>query len=315
MTNKNKKKKAPSKNTNNVLKHKTEDLQKTIKDLMQELNLKETVIQEYKKQLSLSDKLILKLTHQVDSDLQTLYRLYENLIPTQLPYIPDCEFSYKFLSSPRGAGKDFYQIIPFKRRNFGLIMSSCVSHIVSSLLFSSRLKLAAQTDYKNLQPHDFLLTLSKEINEQQRNTEIETKIDIFYSTIDQKKYTLSYCLVGSIYSFLYSFDTKKIHDLQPLSPNFNTEQMSSVKSHKMNLNPKDHLILCSPGVVECLNEQGEAFGVTRLKQVIHSVEEPGAHLMKNQILYAIKSFYKDHEINRDQSIFVMEIRDKILRLT
>lgn len=315
MANKNTKKKSILKNTNNVLKHKTEDLQKTIKELMQELDLKETIIQEYKKQLSLSNKLILKLTQQVDSDLQTLYRLYENLIPTQLPYIPDCEFSYKFLSSPTGRGKDFYQVIPFKRRNFGLIMSSCVSHIVSSLLFSSRLKLATRTDYKNLQPHDFLLALSKEMHEQQKNTEIDTKIDIFYGRIDQKKYTLSYCLAGSIYSFLYSFDTKKIHDLTPLSSSFNVEQLSSSSSQKVNLNPKDHLILCSPGVVECLNEQGEAFGVNRLKQVIHSAEEPDAHLMRNHILYSIKSFYKDQEISRDQSIFVMEIRDKILRLT
>ena len=313
MTDNNKKKQYFPKNTDNVLKHKTEDLQKKIKELMEELHLKETVVQEYKKQLSLSDKLILKLTHQVDSDLQTLYRLYENLIPTQLPYIPDCEFSCKFLSSPKGIGKDFYQVIPFKRRKFGLIMSSCVSHIVSSLLFSSRLKLISRTI--NLQPHDFLLTLSKEMNEQQKNIETDAKIDIFYSVIDQKKYTLSYCLAGSIYSFLYSFETKKIHELHPLSSKFNIKQLSSVKSRKINLNPKDHLILCSPGVVECLNEQGETFGLDRLKQVIHSTKEPGAHLMRNHILHDVKSFCKDQEINRDQSIFVMEIRDKILRLT
>ena len=91
--------------------------------------------------------------------------------------------------------------------------------------------------------------------------------------------------------------------------------MSEVKSRKINLNPKDHLILCSPGVVECLNTRGEPFGIHRLKQIILNAEEPGAHLMRNQILYAVKSFSKDKEINRDQSIFVMEIRDKILRLT
>ena len=313
MTNKYTKKKPTSKNTNNILKHKTEDLQKTIKELTRELHLKETIIQEYKKQISLSDKLILKLTQQVDSDLQTLHRLYENLIPTQLPYIPDCEFSCKFLSSPKGEGKDFYQVMPFKRRNFGLIMSSCFSHIISSLLFSSRLKLTSRTT--NLQPHDFLLTLSKEMHEQQKNIKTDTKVDIFYSIIDQKKYTLSYCSAGSIYSFLYSFEAKKIHDLHPLSSNFNTKQLSEIKSKKVNLNPKDHLILCSPGVVEGVSEQGKSFGVERLKQIIHNAEEPGAHLMKNQILYAIKSFYKNQDIHRDQSIFVMEIRDKILRLT
>ncbi len=309
------KKKSTVNITDNVLKQKPEDLQKTIKEMMQDLNLKEAVIQEYKKQLSLSDKLILKLTRQVDSDLQTLYRLYENLIPTQLPHIPDCEFSFKFLSSPKGAGKDFYQVIPFKKRNFGLIMSSCVSHIVSSLLFSSRLKLAARTDYKHLQPHDFLSALSKEMDEQHKNTEIDAKIDIFYAVIDQKKYTLSYCLAGSIYCFLYSFSTKKLHRLNSFSSNFTVEQLSSAGSQKINLNPKDHIVLCSPGIVECFNEHGEAFGLTRLQQIIQNTEEPGAHLMRNNILYSIKSFYKDQEATRDQSIFIMEIRDKILRLT
>ena len=309
------KKKSTVNSSDNVLQQKPEDLQKIIKEMTRELDLKETVIQGYKKQLSLSDKLILKLTQQVDSDLQTLYRLYENLIPTQLPYIPDCEFSCKFLSSPKGDGKDFYQVIPFKKRNFGLIMSSCVSHIVSSLLFSSRLKLAARTDYKNLQPHDFLSALSKEMDEQHKNTQIDAKIDMFYAVIDQKKYTLSYCAIGSICCFLYSFNTKKLQKLNSSSSKFTSKQLSSTRSQKINLNPKDHLILCSPGIVECFNEKGEAFGVSRLQQIIQNTEEPGAHLMRNNILYSIKSFYKDQETTRDQSIFVMEIRDKILRLT
>ena len=151
--------------------------------------MKDSIIQEYQKQLSLSNEMVLKMTQQVQADLQNLYNLHENLIPTSFPNIPDCEFSYKFISSLAGKGKDFYQIIPLYKMHFGLVMSSCVSHILSSLLLSSRLRLMARTDYKKLQPAEVLRALIKEVNHQMEGVKIKTKMDIFYAITNQKKIT------------------------------------------------------------------------------------------------------------------------------
>lgn len=312
MTKKNK----PSKNKSNQIlhyrgpDHKIEELKNKIKDLSQEITHKDNLIKKFQEQLSSSNELVLKLTRQVDMDLHKLYSLHENLIPTHFPSIPNCAFSFKFISSPKGTGKDFYQVIPLKKMHFGVIISSCASHILSALLFSSRLKLIPK--YKNAQPADVLQTLAKEVHDQHRHASI--KIDIFYSVMNRRTYKLSYCSIGQIYGFLYCFSTKKIQELKSSSPYFNINNLHDFSNQKISFNPRDRLILCSPGIVEALNKKGQKFGVERLKQTIQNVTTPGPHQLRNEIIYSVQSFTKDHKIGRDQSIVVMEIKDRILKL-
>ena len=311
---KNLKKTSDKNNYAPILDHKIEDFKKTIKNLSQEVALKDSIIQEYKKQLETSSRLISQISKKSEEDLQNLHTLYENIVPTQFPSIPDCEFSFKFISSPKGQGKDFYQVIPLQKLHFGLLISSCVSHILSSLLISSRLSLMNRSDYKTLQPHETLSSIKKEVFEN-LNPAQPKKIDIFYSVVNQKKYTLSYCQAGSIYACLYSYDSKSFKDLSLDGDQSSFEKKTLSSSLKLDLNPKDHLILCSPGVFECTNIKGDNFTSLLLKEAILKVKKPGAHLIRNSILYSLKSFCKGSPLMRDQSIFVMEIQDKILKLT
>ena len=298
-----------------VLNHTETNLQTRVSELMEELKSRDALIQEYQKQLSISNEVVLKLTQQVQVDLQNLYNLHENLIPTHFPNIPDCEFSYKFISSLKGKGKDFYQIIPLYRRHFGLVMSSCASHILSSLLFSSRLRLMARTDYKKLQPAEVLTALIKEIDSQMKGIQMDTKVDIFYAVTNQKKYHLSYCSIGRICCLLYSLSHRELYELKPSCSQLNVENIEQVSNKKVELNPRDHLIICSPGVVECKNEKGEVYGIDRLKEVVQGVKIPGAHQLRNKIIHSVQSFSKKSKIERDVSVMVMEIRDRILKLT
>ena len=287
-----------------------------ISDLKEEIKSKDTIIREYQKQLSFSNEVVLKLTQEIQKDLQNLYNLHENLIPTHFPNIPDCEFSYKFISSLKGIGKDFYQIIPLFRRHFGLVMSSCRSHILSSLLFSSRLRLMARIEYRKLQPAEVLKALMKEVGEQMKGTQNQSQVDIFYGIVNQKTYQLSYCSIGQICCLLYSFVNNEIHELKPCAQKFSMEDFHEVCNKKMALNQKDHLIICSPGLIECKNNKGEIYGVDRLKEVVQSCRSPGAHKMRNKIMHSIHSFSDKNtkNLSRDQSIVVMEIKDRILRL-
>ena len=315
------KKKKTGKKTNSIrlkpkiLNHNKTNLQTRVSELMEEIKNKDILIQEYQKQLSISNEVVLKLTQQVQVDLKNLYNLHENLIPTHFPNIPDCEFSYKFISSLKGKGKDFYQIIPLYRRHFGLVMSSCASHILSSLLFSSRLRLMARTDYKKLQPAEVIKALIKEIDNQMKGVEFSAKVDIFYAVTNQKKYHLSYCSIGRICCLLYSLSHGELHELQPSCSQLDVEKIDQVSNKKVELNPRDHLILCSPGIVECKNDEGEMYGIDRLKEVVQGVKIPSAHQLRNKIIHSVQSFSKKSKMERDMSVIVMEIRDRILKLT
>ena len=298
-----------------ILEYKAEELQEKIKELSLSLKFKEDVIQKFKEQLKMADQAISHLNQEVNFNLQTIHKLHENLIPTRFPNISDCEFSYKFIPCFTGKGKDFYQVIPLQRKHFGLLMSSCVSHILSSLLFSSRLRLMESKNYKTLHPSEVILNLSQEMKKEEGTQEMEDQIDIFYSVLNQKKYSLSYFSVGNIYAFIYSFNNKEINELKSSTSYFNKDEIEQASSHKVTLQPRDHFILCSPGIVHGTQEKKESLGVQKLKEIICNSSEAGAHSLRNHILYQVKKFYGNKEIYRDQSVLVMEVRDKILRLT
>ena len=62
-------------------------------------------------------------------------------------------------------------------------------------------------------------------------------------------------------------------------------------------------------------EKGEVYGIDRLKEVVQEVKIPSAHQLRNKIVHSVQSFSKKSKIERDISVMVMEIRDRILKLT
>ena len=114
---------------------------------------------------------------------------------------------------------------------------------------------------------------------------------------------------------LYSFSNYELHELKPIQLDFSLEKQKILSNKKLELNPRDHLIVCSPGVIECKNEKGEMYGLDRLKELIQGVKMPGAHRLRNKIMHSVRSFCKNRKADRDQSIIVMEIKDRILKLT
>ena len=313
MTKKDKNTKKDLKKSSSILEYKSDELKKKIEQLSLEVKFKDEVIGKFKEQLNLANQVIYELNQEVDSNLEIMHKLYENLLPTRFPTISSCEFSYKFISSILGQGKDFYQVIPLKTKRFGILMSSCVSHILSSLLFSSRLRLMEASNYKNFNPQEVTSQLSQEIKD--KMSDAENKIDIFYSILNQKNYNLSYFSVGDICAFIYSFNSKELYELKPQTSSFDNTEIQKHTNGKVTLQPRDHLILCSPGIMYGVNKKGEKLGVQKLKDIICSHKEAGAHSLRNHILYQVKNFYNNEPVNRDQSIFVMEVQDKILRLT
>lgn len=303
------------KEANSILNPQLESLQIKVKDLEKELIQKNTLIKKYDKQFEKVNKVILKLTMQVDSDLDKLYKLHSNLIPTKFPTTPNCDFSFKFVPSLKANGKDYYGVIPIKKMQFSLVMSSCISHILSSLLISSRIKLMSYSDIRTSQPADFLQLLLKEIENQKKMISDRLEVDIFYAIMNLKTYKLSYCSLGKINGFLYTHSSKELQPLLASTSSLKKAMNHKFDSKKVNCNPKDCLVICSPGVLSTKNKEGEEFGKMRLKEVIlNHVEKLGPHYLRNKIMYALKSHSNGRPIDRDQSVIVMRIKDRILKL-
>ena len=97
---------------------------------------------------------------------------------------------------------------------------------------------------------------------------------------------------------------------QPLTCEFKDK----LKSHEVSLNANDRLIICTKGVDQVKNLQGEGFGKDRLMGAIFSAPKEGVHSIRNHILYEVEQFRQGCAFERDLTVVVAEVKDKIIKL-
>ena len=295
--------------------------QKT-QQLTQQLEEKEQIIEEYKKTIEQSNQSIKEIMDKLSLELKMANQMHRILLPVDLPVISGCEFSFKFRAGEvDNHGKDFYEVVPHPRRRcFSITLSSCTSHSLSALLFSARLKAMSWSETQAAcQPHEFISCLSAEIQKDIKTSSfkglmmdknLSNNIDLFYAVVDQRSYQTSYCLIGKVAVFVQRTGHKK--SVQEITVDSDRTQL---KSHAISLNNKDRLILCSPGILSCLDPSGQQFTASYLKQIIEMEFDSSVHELRNRILYELDKFCQGRPKGRDQSVLVMSVKHTALKLT
>ncbi len=284
-----------------------------IQFLTRQIKQQDRIMKEYKETIEQSNSTIQDIMDKLSMEFKLANQIHRVLLPVDMPVIPHCEFSYKFRPAEvAGPGKDFYQIVPYSDKYFSIIMSSCLSHSLSALLFSARLKMmSVSTKEHTIKPDVFVSHLLKQMEKDFKHISPSQKkslnilpdnIDLFYGTVNQKTYQLSYCLLGNIMVFVQNFKAKKVQLL--------SETKNKISPKKVHLNSKDRLIICSPGIAHALEKKHSL-----LKNIIEKEYQSPVHELRNRILFELDQFCQGTPRSRDQSILVMGLKSQILKLT
>ena len=288
----------------NLLKQKVSILERSLKE-------KDKLIKKYQKALLDSNIRVTNIAKKLEDSLSIIRDINKNLVPVHLPSISGFEFSHKFLPAKKGVSGDFFDIIPIKNSmKFGIILSSCNSYSLTSLFLSSFLK-SAVSIHKYKTAKDFVSFVAKKIKANSHKTE---KIHLFYGIVSRSSFELDYCLVGDIFAG-YKKEGEKFNIFNPCANNLLQAKTKSLfKSKKFILDPKDTLLMCSPGVKYRENNKGDVFGI---KNIIKSAEKkPSAEVleMRQNVLFACNEFGKNKANQRDCTILTVRIMPRILRL-
>lgn len=282
-------------------------LEKKISLLEKQLKDKDKLIKKYRQSLESSNTRIKQISKDLENSLSLVRDIHKQLLPVRLPQIPGFEFSYKFLPTRQGVSGDFFDVIKIKNTmNFGVLLSSCNTYAVSSLFLSSFLKFSPQLkNYKKAE--SFLSFVAKKISSALSKKE---KIHLFYGIISRSSFKMNYCLVGDIFVG-YKTQGKDIHTLPPCAGQLNKLQL---KGGTLSLQPKDTLLICSPGVAERKNEKGQAFGVKRIIQAADQNPSAGVLETRQNILFSCNEFAKKKPTGRDCTVLAVRANDRILRI-
>lgn len=283
-----------------------------ILELETEVRAREQDLAQYREHLSRANARLENLIGQVQGELKIAAAMQKALVPTEFPNIPGFEFSTKFIPSMVQGG-DYFDIFSHEDRlRFGLVMSSSTGATLSALFMSVLLKFTSQMEArKGAEPHLIVERIAKEISP---GLEEGSEANLFYGLVDRRNYDLSYCCLGGINALHQVFSNGEVKVLEAQQGALNSRSKMAFVAAKINLNPRDKLILVSRGVTDTKNLEGETFGLPRLSKSISEAAKKSIHEVRNQILHDAQKFSAGQELQRDQTVVVVEVKDKVIKL-
>ena len=288
-------------------------LKARIQELESDLEARNQDLAKYRRELKLANEKLETFIGHITRDINILSRLQKSIVPTEFPHIQGFEFSTKFIASPVSGG-DYLDIFEHQDRfRFSLLMSSCSGYSISALLLASLLTLSGPFETrKTKSAHQLLQSVFKEVFEMAAK---EDCAEIFFAIINRRTYEFEYSLAGNVYAFHFQAEENTLKALDSLTTSLHKgSDLKQIQSQKVKLNSKDRVIICSRGVVSASNLDGQAFGVDRLIKILLAAPKSGVHDLRNEILFQLGQFTGGKQLDYDQSVIIMEVKDRVLKL-
>jgi sigma-B regulation protein RsbU (phosphoserine phosphatase) len=164
---------------------------------------------------------------------------------------------------------------------------------------------------RGAEPHRILELVASEVTSAIRPGE---SADLFYGVVDRRSFELNYAKTKGLVALHQDFSTGELKILDSQSEAMQGPEFSVLKTQLMSLNSRDRLILCTRGLVETENLEGEAFGQERLFKSVLEGPRQGVHELRNHVLYEVHKFSGGQEPKRDRTLLVLEVKDRVIKL-
>ncbi len=287
-------------------------LENKIKDLEKEVRGREDDLKNFRKQMAETNKRLEAIIANLNREIKLAMSIQKILIPTSFPHIKGIDFSYKFIPSTISGG-DYFDIFEHEDKfKFGVLMASGSGHGMSSLLLSVLLKMSGRLEArKGDEPHKIIQFIYDELK-----TSISEKdsADIFYGVVNRRNFEMNYCLLGQIDFYMLKAENHELQILKSQGEAMKKGMTGPKKSLKVNLSSRDRLILCSRGICQTQNLEGDEFGKERLAKALLGAPDSGAHEIRNEVLMMMKKYSDGLQPQRDQTILVAEVKERIIKL-
>lgn len=292
----------------------TSALKSKIKALEKELELKDKDLATYQKELGRANEQLEHLVIHIHSQLKKALEIQRQVVPTEFPHIPGFEFSTKFIASSLTGG-DYFDIFEHRdKMQFGMLLSSSSSYNLSALFLSVFMKFTfqARSDEQSYAPSHLLQALQKEFLP---NIDEKDRFNCFYGAMNRRHLRLDYVNMGDVVAVHYSHATKNLKRLQyEQEPVRKGKDLQQYKIESLNFEPKDKLILCSPGLFKAASPQGEYFGEERFYSIVKKSAESDVHNLRNEVFFQTQQFMKSKNLPQDLTVIVVEVKERVLKL-
>lgn len=279
-------------------------LKSQLSEALSKVSESESELRTYKKQILQLNQKVESVINMVAKELEYAKALHKTLMPTERPQIPGFEFSTKFMYGTQTGG-DYFDLFEMKAKlKFGILLVSCPSFTLSSLVISIVMKLTA-THHKleHASAQDFIQDLKNEIQQQAPDA---APVDVLFALVDRRDYSLDLAISGEAYCFLQRSDKDALEIFSSTHLETRNEPLTS----RCALSSKDRLILCTKGLIQEMQPESK----DRMVGAIRSAPKKGVHDLRNEILMQRELLTKKSQPDSDVTLVVIEVKDRVIKL-
>ena len=212
----------------------------------------------------------------IEQELRLARSIQQASLPKEVPQLQGWEIS-PFYQPAREVGGDFYDFFELKDGRLGLVVGDATGKGVPAALVmsSARSMLRAVAQASDYSPGEVLRRINDSLV-----TDIPANMFVtcFYAILDPESGHLSYANAGHTLPCCKRHNEDQADELRVRGTPLGLMPGMPYEEKETSLLPGDGVLLCTDGLVEAHNPQGEMFGSPRLRDVLSERSEGGKEL-------------------------------------
>ncbi len=279
-------------------------LKKQISFLENEIIQKNSELMIYRQELVKISQKLDSLMGQIGQDTKILSQVQKALVPTEVPTIPGFEISRKFAYGSKQGG-DYFDIFEHDdKMKFGLLVASSSGYSMSALFLSLILKISHVLEAKK--GHTPEKIMQQIADEMKKLAQPQDRTSVFYAVVDRRDFTLNFCSAGRLQAY-YLAPGKPLQLLTSSHAAFSQQFQDKLSLARLDLEPKARLCVVTEGVSELLSTD-------HIAKIMTEQAKNGVHDLRNEILFQAQRKGQTEEPLRDQTVVVIEVKDRVIKL-
>lgn len=279
------------------LKYKIQQLQKKLDNSQKNLKVYKDEVRNLNVQLK-------TLIQNIESQLAIAARIQKYLIPTEILQISGFDFSTKYITGSVSGG-DYFDIFRLKdKQRFAVIVASSSGHAMAALFLSVLIQLSSQMEAKKgVSPSKILKSLGEKLSVTAQDGQIS---NVFLLIINRRNLEMTYCSAGDIMAWFQPHQSESIQSLLATSSSLGSANHKEITEVKISLNAKDRIVIATPGLVSAMKNKDQS-----VKDLLVKMKAKQSHDLRNEIIYQAQKSNNQ----RDMTVLVIDVKDRILKLT
>lgn len=234
-------------------------------------------------------------------EMATAARIQANLLPKEMPAIPGYEIAARQIPC-EAVGGDLYDVLRAEGGGVSLVLGDVSGKGIGAALLMSHLMACIRTLHD--EPIDPVRLVHKVHTQLLQSSEASRYATMVYARLDPERHVLTYINAGHVQPLLAHPDGT-VETLESTGMPVGLLAGATFESRTIEIRPGATLIICSDGITEAEDADGDLFGEERFVEAVRGKGQEGAAAVLEHVLMKVQEFAGGIAISDDTTLLVL----------